>query len=209
MSHCSPAQIHLVNIPSCIVSFPLRWEGGGMRQRFTAVLLLLVGLPWKTELQKAAEDEEFEVKIQSQHVSLVSLMRSHFLHSTSGKASCCKYLQLSHQQGWNQSGGHGPFLFRKTSCSWQSAKVFSKSWAAASVLDWHIKNRRLCPKAYLFHSAVSTGLKRHISPSSSPHGNGSHLSRRTFPWATLTFSVWCCFFTVIFYTFRRESHRLI
>lgn len=109
MSHCSPAQIHLVNIPSCIVSLPLRWEGGGMRQRFTAVLLLLVGLPWKTELQKAAEDKEFEVKIQPQHVSLVSLMRSHFLHSTSGKASCCKYLQLSHQQGWNQSGGHGPF----------------------------------------------------------------------------------------------------
>lgn len=40
---------------------------------------------------------------------------------------------------------------------------------------------------------------------SSPHGNGSHLSRRTFPWATLTFSVWFCFFTVIF-THLGESH---
>lgn len=125
MSHCSPAQIHLVNIPSCIISFPLRWEGGGMRQRFTDVLLLLVGLPWKTELQKAAEDGESEVNIQPQHISLVSLRRS--LHSTSGRASSCKHLQLSHQQGWDQAGGQGPFLCRQTSCSWQSAKVFNRS----------------------------------------------------------------------------------
>lgn len=51
-----------------------------MRQGFTAVLLLLVGLPWKTELQKAAEDKECEVSLQPQDIYLVSLTRSLFLH---------------------------------------------------------------------------------------------------------------------------------
>lgn len=128
MSRCSPAQMHLVNIPSCIISFPLRWEGGGMRHGFTAALLLLVGLPWKTELQKAAEDKELEVNLQPQRISLVWNCSHEVTFSSSGKTSSCKHPQLSPQPpAGMESGGHGTFLFRQTSCSWQSAKVFNKS----------------------------------------------------------------------------------
>lgn len=73
-----------------------------MRQGFTAALLLLAGLPWKTELQKAAEDKEPEVKLQPQRVSLVWNGSHEVTFSSSGKTSSCKHPQLSHQQGWNQ-----------------------------------------------------------------------------------------------------------
>lgn len=130
MSHCSPAQIHLVNIPSCIISFPLRWEGGEWGKGSQLYYCCWQGCHGKQSSKKQQRTKNVR--------SACSLRTSPwplslFLHSTSGKTSSCKHLQLSHQQGWNQPGGHRPFLFRQTSCSWQnSAKVFNKSWAAAS-----------------------------------------------------------------------------
>lgn len=115
-----------------------------------------------------------------------------FLPHRSGKTSFCKWLQFrpSHQPRRCKLGGR--VLSLQTN-PLQLAKHKSFQWELGCCLNLgpaHWKQESSRPKAYLFRSAASGGLiHRDISPYSSHHENRSHLSRRTFPWTTLTFSV--------------------
>lgn len=205
ISHCSTPRIHLATFPASSLA---SHSGRGMRQCFTAVLMVLLGLQWRTEFKKASEDtsKESEVNVQPQHFSLSLSWGCFFpteqvakLHSVNGCSS-----DHGHQCGWCKSGGHVLYLSRQTSYGWQSVKVFNKGCCLNLGLAQK-KQESMCPKAYLFHSAVSASLIGDISPYSSHHGNGSHLSRRTFPWTTLTFSVDAAFLLLIF-TRLGDSH---